>query len=89
MILIVDIKIVKTLICVCGLRRRFYSNSSAKRHRGIVHQDNCLIVRHTEYVAGRASGLYPEPRPPRMLRKRKIIKFQHENNDNNTQLQQN
>jgi hypothetical protein len=72
---------------VCG--EDFTRNSSAKRHKRIVHQGNCLIVRHIEYLAGRASGLYPEPRtPPRMSRKRKIIKFQHGNNDNNTQLQQ-
>ena len=71
---------------VCG--EDFTRNSSAKRHKRIVHQGNCLIVRHIEYVAGRASGLYPEPRtPPRMSRKRKIIKFQQGNNDNNTQLQ--
>jgi len=71
---------------VCG--EDFTRNSSAKRHKGIVHQGNCLIVRYIEYVAGRASGLYPEPRtPPRMSRKRKIIKFQQGNNDNNTQLQ--
>jgi hypothetical protein len=57
-------------------REDFTRNSSAKRHKGIVHQGNCLIVRHIEYVAGRASGLYPEPRtPPRMSRKRKIINF--------------
>lgn len=69
--------------CVlCG--ENFTRNSSAKRHRRIVHDS--LIVRYIEYVAGRASGQYPQPiTPPRMSRRKsKSVKFQGEDMQQNS-----
>jgi hypothetical protein len=62
--------------CVlCG--EDFTRNSSAKRHRKIVHYSP--IVRYNEYIAGRASGTYPKPiAPPRMSRKSKFVRFEGE-----------
>jgi hypothetical protein len=53
---------------VCG--EDFTRRSSAERHRDNVHQGNCLVVRFVDYLAGRASGIYPTPiDPPRLLRR--------------------
>jgi hypothetical protein len=53
---------------VCG--EDFTRRSSAERHRYDVHQGNSLVVRFVDYLAGRASGIYPEPiDPPRLLRR--------------------
>ncbi len=53
---------------VCG--EDFTRRSSAERHRYNVHQGNSLVVRFVDYLAGRASGIYPEPiDPPRLLKR--------------------
>jgi hypothetical protein len=52
---------------VCG--EDFTRRSSAERHRDNVHQGNSLVIRFVDYLAGRASGIYPTPiDPPRLLR---------------------
>jgi hypothetical protein len=54
---------------VCG--EDFTRRSSAERHRDNVHQGNSLVIRFVDYLAGRASGIYPTPNnPPRLLRTR-------------------
>jgi hypothetical protein len=62
--------------CVlCG--EDFTRNSSAKRHRKIVHYSP--VVRYNEYIAGRASGTYPKPiAPARMSRKSKFVRLEGE-----------
>jgi hypothetical protein len=53
---------------VCG--EDFTRRSSAERHKNTVHQGRSVLVRFVEYLAGRASGLYPRPiDPPRLARR--------------------
>jgi hypothetical protein len=62
----------------------FTRNSSAKRHRRVVHNgsSDCVIVRFVEYLVGRESGSYPPPiTPPRLSRKSGSMKFQNTNNN--------
>lgn len=50
---------------ICG--EDFTRKSSAKRHGFNVHDQNCRVVRYTEYLVGRMSGEYPKPiEPPRL-----------------------
>jgi hypothetical protein len=53
---------------VCG--EDFTRRSSAERHRDNVHHGNSLVVRFVDYLARRASGIYPDPiDPPRLLKR--------------------
>ena len=53
---------------LCG--EDFTRRSSGERHRKNVHQGKSVLVRFVEYLAGRASGLYPKPiDPPRLSRR--------------------
>ena len=53
---------------LCG--EDFTRRSSAERHRNNVHNGKSILVRFVEYLAGRASGLYPKPiDPPRLSRR--------------------
>jgi hypothetical protein len=50
---------------ICG--EDFTRKSSAKRHGFNVHDQNCRVVRYTDYLVGRMSGEYPKPiEPPRL-----------------------
>lgn len=53
---------------VCG--EDFTRRTSGERHSENVHGGNSLVVRFVDYLAGRASGIYPEPiDPPRLLKR--------------------
>lgn len=53
---------------VCG--EDFTRRSSGERHRYNVHQGNSLVIKFVDYLARRASGIYPAPiNPPRLLRR--------------------
>jgi hypothetical protein len=59
---------------VCG--EDFTRRSSAERHRNNIHQGRSSLVRFVEYLAGRASGLYPRPiDPPRLARRGRRPQF--------------
>ncbi len=63
---------------ICG--EDFTRRTSADRHRKNIHNGHHSIVRYIEYIAGRASSLYPPPITPRRLsRKKKLMEF-HNNN---------
>jgi hypothetical protein len=56
---------------VCG--EDFTRKYSAHRHKDNVHNGQCHIVRYVDYLAGRASGIYPLPiMPPRLQSKKKV-----------------
>ena len=59
---------------LCG--EDFTRRSSAERHKNNVHKGRSSLVRFVEYLAGRASGLYPRPiDPPRLARRAKRPQF--------------
>ena len=59
---------------LCG--EDFTRRSSAERHRNNIHQGRSSLVRFVEYLAGRASGLYPRPiDPPRLARRGRRPQF--------------
>jgi hypothetical protein len=59
----------------------FTRKSSALRHIKNLHEGRCPLVRYIDYIVGRQSGFYPPPlTPPRLLRNRTKMKFNHSNN---------